>query len=317
LRLPPYWSKVYKVFYKFTVKQNGDLDSPVPFFALEQSQSSGHLGGGILSLDDGRILWAVGDGLPYGTNGLESAQSPNEHLGKIILIDPATGTSEIVASGIRNSQQMNLVGDLVVFMDIGGVTAEEVNAIPLIDLLDTSVIENFGWGIHEGEDFGREGTFKVGPGIPLAWNNPPCLQELNKFEMKGFTSPWMQFGRGGGVPLFAISGSVVSDISFSKCKLFFSEFNTGLGMCAFSDYDSAEVSPAYFVNLVDENFVTLPDGLNTFVGRYFTKNNKFIAEGESLRGDARAFKYPDGRAGVFIERTGEFFELNEVQANAF
>jgi hypothetical protein len=94
------------------------------------------------------------------------------------------------------------------------------------------------------------------------------------------------------VPLFAISGSVVLDTSFSACKLFFSEFNTGLGMCALSDYDSSEVSPAYFVNLVDENGDILPNGLNTFVARYFEGIGEPLQEDESIRGDARAFRYP-------------------------
>ena len=49
----------------------------------------------------------------------------------------------------------------LVFMDMGAVTAEEVNVVPLADLLDLSVVENFGWGTDgqtkDGEAFAREG----------------------------------------------------------------------------------------------------------------------------------------------------------------
>jgi hypothetical protein len=310
------WTTVYKIFYKFKVGLDG-LKEPEPFFALETNQGPGHLGGGILTLNDGRILWAVGDGLPYGTNGLEPSQDLKEHFGKIILIDPMTDptnvTSKVVATGIRNCQQMNLVGENVVFMDIGGVTAEEVNAVPLADLLDTRVIENFGWGIRNGEDFGREGTFKVAPGVPLAGGQPECLGEQDESE-SDFIKPWTQFGRGPDVPLYAISGSVVSEKSFSECKLFFSEFNTGLGICVFEDYDAESVAPASFVTLVDENFVVI-DGFNTFVDRFF--DGIPAGKSDKFRGDARPFKYPDGSAGVFIERTGQFFKLTEVLPNDF
>ena len=41
------------------------------------------------------------------------------------------------------------------------MTAEEVNVVPLADLLDLSVIENFGWGVDgqtkDGVAFAREG----------------------------------------------------------------------------------------------------------------------------------------------------------------
>ena len=41
------------------------------------------------------------------------------------------------------------------------MTAEEVNSVPLADLLDTNEVENFGWGqtgeeLRDGEEFARE-----------------------------------------------------------------------------------------------------------------------------------------------------------------
>ena len=78
----------------------------------------GHDGGAMLTIpNDGRILFGVGDCLPFGFNGLYASQDETNHCGKMLLLDPNnSGSYEIVASGIRNSQQMNLEGKDVVFM---------------------------------------------------------------------------------------------------------------------------------------------------------------------------------------------------------
>ena len=104
----------------------------------------------------------MGDCLPFGFNGLSASQAMDNACGKMLLLDPAVpGSSAIVAKGVRNSQQMNIEGTDLVFMDIGGVVAEEVNVVPLADLLDTSVVENFGWGMDgrtkDGTEYAREG----------------------------------------------------------------------------------------------------------------------------------------------------------------
>lgn len=165
---------VYKLFYEFDLNFDATdgnfLSNPRLFFALEMQNTLGHDGGAMLTIpDDGRVLYSVGDCLPYGLNGLYASQDSSSHCGKMLLIDPVTpGSYDIVASGIRNSQQMNLEGDYIVFMDIGGVTAEEVNAVQLADLLDLSQVENFGWGMVRGEvgktdeygEYGREGRSK-------------------------------------------------------------------------------------------------------------------------------------------------------------
>ena len=160
--------QVYKLFYKFDFNVNAAsksyLSNPKLFFAFEQQVTYGHQGGGMVTIpisygkDAGKVLFSVGDCLPYGLNGLEPAQSMDSHCAKMLLIDPAKpGTYDIVAKGIRNSQQMNIEGGNLVFMDIGGVSAEEVNVVLLADLLDTSTIENFGWGMRVKASFGREG----------------------------------------------------------------------------------------------------------------------------------------------------------------
>uniref|UniRef100_A0A7R9WAD7 Uncharacterized protein n=1 Tax=Pseudictyota dubia TaxID=2749911 RepID=A0A7R9WAD7_9STRA len=196
--LPPY----HKVFVKFHVHATTrKLIEPVPFFAHEQQNTLVHPGGAILTIpDDGRLLWSTGDCLTFGMSGGEGAQDVNVHCGKLLLIDPSAPDSyDVAAVGIRNSQQMTIVEeDLVVFMDIGGVTAEEVNAIPLEDLLDTSVPENFGWGIRAGENFAREGTFKVEPGEPFFPRSPPCISSQSPQDLgdeSDFIKPWLQYNR--------------------------------------------------------------------------------------------------------------------------
>lgn len=311
--------KVFKLFYKFNLIEDV-MSQPDLFFAYEMQISQGHDGGSMLTVPDGRILFGTGDCLPYGTNGLHESQDLNSHCGKILLLDPRTankkGQYEIAAVGVRNSQQMNLEGEKVIFMDIGGVTAEEINAVPLEDLLDTAVKENFGWGMkagesRDGQEFGREGTFIVEKGT--AYGNlsadPPCIDEQTDIEKQGFIAPYMQFGRGTGLPFYGISSSVVSSKSFNLIKVASTEFNTGLLIVGL-DKHSIETAPvpAYMVKLYKEDSSGELIEMNGF--------NAFVGGG---RGDPRLFKYPDGSAGVFIERTGQFFTLEEVmipQVNA-
>merc|ERR1711862_556313 len=109
-------------------------------------------------------------------NGRPASQDLDEHCGKILLIDPEDGSFDIAATGVRNSQQIaNYEDGLLYIIDIGDITAEEVNAVSLEALLDTTEVENFGWDMRDGEDFGREGTFKVEPGEPLVFASPNCV----------------------------------------------------------------------------------------------------------------------------------------------
>jgi len=311
--------KVYKLFYEFDFStiQNA-LSNPELFFAMEMQNTYGHDGGGMATLDDGRLLYATGDCLPFGLNGLAPAQAEDNLCAKIILLDPSDpGKSTIVAKGVRNSQQINIEGANVVFMDIGGVTAEEVNVVPLAELLDTNTVENFGWGMDgqsRGEEFGREGTFAVGRGAMLEYRNPPCLGDLTAAEMTGMIKPYVQFGRGDDIPLFGISSSVMSDSSFPTIKLATTEFNTGKLIVTLDAYDSSNPSSTQFVNLYKEDssgkIVLLEHDFNEIVIEDLNRDMTDLSEG--ARGDARLFKYPDGSAGVFIERTGQFLKLSEI-----
>ena len=113
-------------------------------------------------------------------------------------------------------------------MDIGGVTAEEVNAKSLDAILDTKEIENFGWGRSIKDGKAREGTFYLSPGSPGSFGpHPPCEEDAPIPE-EGYEQPWIQFGRTATDYFYAISSFVVASTSFTNLALIWTEFNTGL-----------------------------------------------------------------------------------------
>lgn len=162
----------YDVFVTYTIGTTGNLKNPQPFFVVENYVGPGHLGGGIVTLGNGDILYSVGDCSHFGIDGTYPPQIDSEHCGKIMLIKNTFDRSyKIVAKGVRNPQQMRIFKSngvtLLGFMDIGGATAEEVNAYPLRKIKKTNKIENFGWGRNQQDGKAREGTFYVGPGNGL------------------------------------------------------------------------------------------------------------------------------------------------------
>ena len=289
---------------------------PRPFFVLENQVIPGHLGGGMATADDGTILWSVGDCLPYGTEGLYAPQMVSEHCGKILLIDPSKrGTYEVAAMGVRNSQQMHIIKnnknpakDYLVFMDIGGVTAEEVNAISMSDILDTDYVENFGWGINTTDGKRREGTFYLSPGVAgVLGTQPPC-EEAAPVPEKGFVQPWIQFARSPNDFFYGISGFALTPNSFNDLSLIWTEFNTGLVLgtdekVKLKNYKAP--ATGYKIKLFNSDGTELVGGFNDLV-------KEELGEVGYYRGDPRTFHLPGGKAGVFIERTGAFYELKEI-----
>ena len=318
---------IYNVFYKYSLGSDGSLSDPEAFFVVENQLSPGHLGGGIVTLDDGRVLWSVGDCIPYGADGRYVPQMDCQdcNCGKILLIDPSDSSFEVVAKGVRNSQQMRIINrprkdpsttapDTLVFMDIGGVTAEEVNAIPIYKLLNSDSIANFGWGRNIDDGMSREGTFYVGPGVMgVLGTEPPCEGDAPILE-SGYVQPWIQFGRTETDYYYAISSFAVAYDSFSNLELIWSEFNTGHIMGTDKRYyrgakNSGPVK-GYKIKLYDVDGNYLENGVNDLV-------LEELGEVGYYRGDPRLFHYPDGTAGVFIERTGTFYRLTEIVLNIF
>lgn len=290
----------FQVFYEFEAK-GGKLKNPRAFLALETQSGPTHNGGGMVTLRDGRILFATGDALSFGAEGRAAAQDPNEHVSKLLIIDPEDGSMEVAAQGIRNVQHLQFVlsydpYDVVLgFADIGGVTAEEVNYVPLEDLIDTTEIENFGWG-RNPDGLAREGTFYVGEGVPLVSDTEPPVEGVAPSPEAGFIQPHAQYGRNdpnGGV---AVSGPVTSMLSFMTITGLFSDLSSGILYATVDPITETNV-PVLKVNLVDENGTPL-NALQDLVG--------------VPRPDPRFFRFPNGEAGVLIEATGDFFKLTEI-----
>lgn len=342
----------YDVFYKYKLV-NGELTYPVPFFVTERPVMPGHLGGGIITTDQG-ILWSSGDCTLFGCDGSYAPQLDFEFCGKILLLDPEKkGEYKVVAKGVRNSQQMRLFTQNITksernlntksernlkaktskgtkkskkttsptesptetlsattetylaFMDIGGVTAEEVNAVSLSQLLDDSEVTNFGWGrnMHDGK--AREGTYYVNAGIQGVLGTEPSCASPAPIE-PGFIQPWTQFGRSAVDYYYAISGLALPTSGTDKLKLLWSEFNTGNLLGTDEAFvEGAAPAKGYKLKLYDSEGNYLESGLNDFV-------KEELGEVGYYRGDPRLFHYPDGQAGVFIERTGVFYKLTEI-----
>jgi hypothetical protein len=184
---------------------------------------------------------------------------------------------------------------MIGFADIGGVTAEEVNFVSTADIMDTSIVENFGWGRNE-DGLAREGTFYVGPGIAgLFGTEPPAVGEAPVPEL-GFIQPQAQYGRTDPTLFIAASGPVASKQSLDAASHLFGDLNFGTLYASTAPFD-VTAAPVYEVNLIDE--YGNPTTLNTLAG--------------GVRADPRFFNFPNGKAGVLLETTGKYYELTEMK----
>lgn len=287
----------YQVIYEYDLV-GGNLANPNALAAFEvQSSVTGHHGGGLAVTPGGDVLFATGDNLPFGANGRHAPQDDNEHVSKLLKIDPGTGAVETLAKGLRNPQQL-VIGTkngetYLGFADIGGVTSEEVNFVKLDDVLDTTVIENFGWGIS-GDGNGREGTFYVSDGIPgLLGTQPPATGVAPTGEA-GYIQPHGQYGRGGPGSFVAVTGSVISEVSFDHIMSLFGDLASGEVFATLGDLTDIDVD-VFAVLLQD--ILGNPTTLTALAGG---------------RPDPRFFTFGDGSAGVLLEATGDYYRLTEV-----
>jgi hypothetical protein len=271
------------------------LTNPRAVAALEV-RSDGHTGGGLAVLDDGTVLATTGDNGDAGEDGRSYPPDPANHLSKIVRINAASGEITIVATGVRNVQRLavyrngppeSAAGEpRLDFIDIGGLVSEELNSIRLSELLDGRAARNFGWGRNATDGKAREGTFYIDTAGHVVGAAPK--------PEPGFVPPVAEFGREGET-LVAGSGPVSSRQSFSRITSLFGDLVSGL-VYAVTGALSVTGQGVLRVNLVDaaSKPVTL----------------KALAGGE--RPDPRFFNFPDGSAGVLLERTGDFYRLTEV-----
>src|SRR5205823_2123144 len=145
---------------------------------------------------------------------------------------------------------------------------------------------NFGWGRNRVDGKSREGTFVIDA---LGNSSAKVLPgELSLVE------PVAEFGREHSEPI-AVSGPVRSD-TFSRIALLFGDLVSGR-LFATIGPPALKRQEVLRVAIVDGNgqLVTL---------KSMTKNE---------RPDPRFFNFPDGSAGVLLERTGEFYRVSEVR----
>lgn len=247
--------------------------------------TTGHTGGGLAVLDDGSVLLAVGDNGDAGEDGRGFPQDGVSHLGKIVRIDPAARTWSIVAQGVRNVQRIERVGADLRFVDIGGRISEELNEISIAALLDTTVVENFGWGRNATDNNAREGLFYIDASGFFVANAP--LGEA------GFVQPVAEYGREMR-RFVAVSGPI------TRASNLLSPWTI------FGDLVSGEV------------FVQVGNGRDVFAvaivdAAYAASSLELLAGG---RPDPRFFSFPDGSAGVLLEATGEIFRLEQIPLGA-
>ncbi|HYP54988.1 MAG TPA: PQQ-dependent sugar dehydrogenase, partial [Solirubrobacterales bacterium] len=148
--------------------------------------------GGQLQLGpDGHLYLSTGDGGGAG-DPEGDAQDPASLLGKIIRIDPADGSTEVWASGLRNPWRFSfdrLTGTMVI-ADVGQELREEI---------DLGVAgANYGWNCREG--------FIAYPGAP-----PSCAGL--SFTEPVFDYPHDDPGNGAAFGCSIVGGYVVRDPS--------------------------------------------------------------------------------------------------------
>jgi hypothetical protein len=290
---------VYQVFVEFDYKK-GVLSNPKPFLALQTQEGPFHSGGGLIVMPDGRLAYTTGDNLPFGMEGRRAPQDDSSHLSKLLIVDPATGGVEVAAKGLRNVQHMQRTFHPagIAFTDIGGVTSEEANFISWSDFLDTSTIENFGWG-RNADGLAREGTFYVGEGTAFKLGDQPMATGLAPVPEPGFRQPLAQYGRGFLSPFnfVAASGPAVSDKSFHQISMVIGDLANGQ-VYATTDQISGLNVQLFLVNLVD----TTGDSVGP---------NNSLNDLAGGRSDPRFFLFPKGEAGVLLEATGDFYFLTE------
>jgi len=281
-------SDKWQVLYRYTF-DGVSLASPQAIIAL-QVRSTGHTGGGLLVLDDGTLLATTGDNGDAFEDGRQYPQDPLNHLGKILRIDPFNQTATVVALGVRNVQRLFLDpnnGDpRLEFIDIGGSIAEELNTISLFDLLAPATLPNFGWGRNAADQRAREGTFYIDQGGATVGTAPQ--------PDPGFLQPVAQFGREGAT-LVGASGPIGGSIaSFSQLTSLFSDLVSGR-LYGTTAGGSTSQQTVYEVSIADAS------------GQQIT-----LAGLAGGRPDPRMFLFPDGTAGVLLEKTGDFFRVTEL-----
>jgi hypothetical protein len=288
----------YQVIVKYRLNDRGRFKRPVPLAAF-QTATGGHRGGGMLTLPDGRLLYATGDNLGFDRDGLGAPQRNRQQTGKLLIID-RNGAVELAAKGVRNVQHLAYADagkTKIVFADFGSTTADEINSVDVAALTNTRRIENFGWG-RNADGLAREGTFYITDGATSnPGTQPVAIGEAPRPEA-GFIQPYAQIGREGAAG-FGISGPVTSDLSFGSIAALFGDLVGGGLFATTAAFDGQQVD-VFRVSLVD----------------LFGESVSLLDLSASSRADVRFFNFADGGAGLLLESTGGLYRLTQFETMA-
>jgi glucose/arabinose dehydrogenase len=122
-----------------------------PLLVIPHPLASNHDGGQLQFGPDGLLYAGTGDGGREGDPN-DNAQNPNSKLGKLLQINPDTGSSRVYSLGLRNPYRFSfdLVSDpaqpRIAMADVGQDRFEEINYLPLA----AADGANFGWNDFEG-----------------------------------------------------------------------------------------------------------------------------------------------------------------------
>lgn len=137
---------------------------PTVLFTAEQPYPN-HNGGHLEVTDDGTIWLGLGDG-GAADDPENRAQDDSTPLGKLLSIDPTTGTATKVAKGLRNPWRFAFDTDGSIWIaDVGQNRYEEIDHVARADLDGA----NFGWSGYEGshEHLDGDGRRPADPVMPV------------------------------------------------------------------------------------------------------------------------------------------------------
>jgi glucose/arabinose dehydrogenase len=122
-----------------------------PIVVVPHPNQSNHNGGQLQFGPDGMLYAGTGDGGGAGDQP-DNAQNPNSRLGKILRIDPASGSAQIYSLGFRNPYRFSfdMVTDpsqpRLAIADVGQERFDEIDYVPFA----AAAGANFGWNDFEG-----------------------------------------------------------------------------------------------------------------------------------------------------------------------
>lgn len=110
-----------------------------------------HNAGDLVVEPAGTLLVPMGDG--GSANDPQRVSLDNSSLlGKVLRIDPATGTVTTIAKGLRNPWRVDLIDDRLWMADVGQNQWEEVSVLDRVSSQTGDNIVDFGWSAYEAND---------------------------------------------------------------------------------------------------------------------------------------------------------------------